>query len=66
MKQRFVRMNQIASAPGRAGLLPVTAPTVWRWVQQGEFPKPIRLGPGTTAWRLEDIEGFIKQRAASS
>jgi predicted DNA-binding transcriptional regulator AlpA len=44
-------------------MLPVSAPTIWRWVKLGTFPKPIRLGPQTTAWPVSDIEDFIAQRS---
>jgi len=30
--------------------------TCWRWVQEQNFPKPIKLSPGTTRWKLSDIE----------
>jgi predicted DNA-binding transcriptional regulator AlpA len=33
--------------------------TVWRWVKKApDFPKPIRLTPGTTRWRLSDLVRF--------
>ncbi|MFH7325893.1 helix-turn-helix transcriptional regulator [Desulfurivibrio sp. C05AmB] len=25
--------------------------TIWRWVERGQFPKPIKLSPGCTRWR---------------
>lgn len=34
------------------------AVTVWRWVKAGTFPKPVRISPGVTAWRVEDVEAF--------
>lgn len=67
---KFIRIRQLASAPGRNGAparqgrLPVSQATIWRWVKLGEFPKPVRLGPQTTAWRLEDVEGWESQRGA--
>ena len=30
--------------------------TIWRWVKTGQFPKPVRLGGGTTRWKLTDLE----------
>jgi predicted DNA-binding transcriptional regulator AlpA len=62
MKKRYIRIGQIASRPGHEGMLPVSAPTIWRWVKQGTFPAPIRLGPQTTAWPVEAIEDFIQRR----
>jgi predicted DNA-binding transcriptional regulator AlpA len=28
-------------------------------VKLGTFPKPIKLGPRITAWRVEDVRKFI-------
>jgi prophage regulatory protein len=37
-----------------------SGPTIWRWVREGKFPKPIKLGPRTSAWRESDIELWAK------
>ena len=26
----------------------------------GRFPQPIKIGPGTTVWKAEDIDAFIE------
>lgn len=45
--------------------LSVSKPTVWRWVNVlPDFPQPIKLGPNTTRWRLDDIEAWEARRAA--
>jgi predicted DNA-binding transcriptional regulator AlpA len=62
MQPKYIRIGQLASAPGRAGMLPVSAPTIWRWVKLGRFPAPIRLGPQITAWPLEAVDAFLAQR----
>lgn len=59
MKQKFVRIAQLTSSQGREGILPVSAPTIWRWVREGKFPRPLSLGPKITAWRSEDIEQWL-------
>jgi prophage regulatory protein len=41
--------------PARPGRLPVSPATIWRWVADGRFPKPIRLGPQVSAWRIDDV-----------
>jgi predicted DNA-binding transcriptional regulator AlpA len=40
--------------------------SVWRWVSSGRLPRPSRLGPHTTRWRLDDLEHFETQRAAEA
>ncbi len=32
--------------------------TVWRWVRQGLFPKPVKLTPGCARWPLDEIEAY--------
>jgi prophage regulatory protein len=42
---------------------PVSAATWWAGVKDGRFPKPVKLGPNTTAWRAEDIHALIERVA---
>lgn len=30
--------------------------TWWRMVKEGRLPKPVKLGPGITRWRLADLQ----------
>lgn len=55
----FVRLPQILS------VYPVGASTWWRLVRQGRAPKPVKLGPSTTAWKAEDIRAFLAEKAAA-
>jgi len=34
--------------------------TIMRWVQQGTFPKPKKLGSRVTVWELEKLNKFIE------
>ena len=36
----------------------VSRQTWWRWVRDGHAPKPVRLSPGCTRWKLADIEAW--------
>ncbi len=47
--QGFLRL------PGVLKLVPVGKSTWWAGVRAGRFPKGVKLGPNTTAWRAEDI-----------
>jgi predicted DNA-binding transcriptional regulator AlpA len=47
-------------------MIPVSPATLWRWVREGIFPKPVRLSSRVTAWRIEDVEGWIKSRKSES
>jgi predicted DNA-binding transcriptional regulator AlpA len=41
--------------PTVAALNDVTPVTIWRWVREGRFPAPVKLGPNVTAWRVGDL-----------
>lgn len=46
--------------------LGVSKNTIWRWVRQGQLPKPLKLSDKVTVWKSEDVIGFLnsKQQAA--
>lgn len=54
----FVRLSSIL-AP--LGPIPVGRSTWWEGVKSGRFPKPVKLGPRTTVWRVEDIRDLIEK-----
>jgi len=41
--------------------VPVGRSTLWAWVREGRFPKPIKLGPMTTAWRASDVAAWLER-----
>jgi prophage regulatory protein len=42
----------------------VSAPTIWRLCSSGEFPKPIKISKGCTAWLEHEIDELIDAKAA--
>lgn len=60
--QRFFRVRELASTPKHGGRYPISRATLWRWVKRGEFPSPVRLSGGVTAWPIEIIENWERQR----
>jgi prophage regulatory protein len=61
MKQRIARISTVATTKNSLGLLPVSPATIWRWVAEGKFPKPFKLGPNTTVWDIEQVEAAIER-----
>ena len=65
----FVRLSQIVGNPKAVPPIPAIYPvgrsTWWNGVKSGRFPPPIKLGPKTTAWRVEDIRKLIEQPEAN-
>ena len=53
----FVRLTSILAPEGP---IPVGRSTWWAGVKAGRFPKPVKLGPRTTAWKVEDIRKLIE------
>ena len=39
--------------------LPIARTTVYKWMKQGRFPQPAKLGPCVTAWRNSDIHDWL-------
>ena len=39
-----------------ADLFGVSRATIWRWAASGILPQPIKLSPGCTRWRLDQIK----------
>lgn len=52
----YLNVKQVASR------FAVSVPTIWRWAREGFFPRPQKLGPGCSRWRLVDIEAWEKSR----
>jgi len=50
----FVRLPTILK------IIPVGKSTWWAGIKSGRFPKSVKLGPRTTAWRIEDIKEIIE------
>lgn len=55
----FVRQPQVLR------LVPVSKSTLWRRVRAKTFPAPVKLSPGVTAWRAEDLRAWISSQRAS-
>jgi prophage regulatory protein len=59
----YLRLPQIIGdsneKPPIPAIIPVAKSTWWAGVKDGRFPKPVKLGPRTTAWRVEDIRALI-------
>jgi prophage regulatory protein len=55
-KSGFMRL---ASIIGRGGPIPVSKSTWWAGVKSGRYPKPVKLGPRITVWRVGDIRALI-------
>jgi len=51
----YVRQSQLIPV-----IFPFSSATLWRMVKAGTFPRPVKLGPRITAWKVEDIRALIR------
>lgn len=67
----FVRQTDLLGCPERPGrpakprIIPFAASTLWAKVKAGQFPAPVKLSAGVTAWRVEDVREWIASRGQS-
>jgi prophage regulatory protein len=52
----YVRQSQLIPE-----IFPFSAATLWRKVRAGTFPRPVKLAPRITAWKVEDIRAFLQE-----
>lgn len=43
--------------------VPFSAATLWRLVNAGKFPKPVKVTDQITAWRTSDVQAWSKNPA---
>lgn len=58
----FIREAQLVRSPKRPGApapLPFSAPTLWRKVKAGTFPKPVKLSERVTAWNVGTVRAWL-------
>ena len=60
----YLRINQIIGNPKAdpplPPIIPVSLSSWWAGVKSGRPPKPVKLGPRTTAWRVSEIRTLIE------
>jgi len=52
---------RLASILAPIGPIPISKSTWWAGIKTGRYPKPVKLGPRITAWRVEDIRSLIER-----
>jgi prophage regulatory protein len=51
----FIRIRTVLQ------IIPVSRSAWYLGVQRGQYPQPIKLGPRSAAWRVEDIRELINK-----
>ena len=56
--------NALLRLPQVLALIPVSRSAWWAGCKSGRYPKPVKLGPSTTAWRAADIAALLEKLTA--
>lgn len=51
----FVRLPQVLQ------MFPFSRTTLWRKINDGDFPKPHKLGPKTAAWDIAELRDWKRR-----
>ena len=65
----FIREAQLVQSPKRPETpapLPFSAPTLWRKVKAGTFPKPLKLSERVTCWQVGTVRAWMAQQEAQA
>lgn len=64
----FIRESQLVQSPKRPDTpapLPFSAPTLWRKVKAGTFPKPVKLSERVTAFNVGAVRAWMTAQATA-
>ena len=56
MTDRILRRPEVEARTG------LSRSTIYLWIQQGEFPRPVALGARLVGWRESDITAWLEAR----
>jgi prophage regulatory protein len=58
--------SKILRMPAVCEKIGIAKPTLFVWIRNGKFPKPIKLSVRATGWRESDIDQWISERETAS
>ena len=56
MKDRLLRRRQVEEVTG------MSRSSIYRLMQDGEFPRPVRVGPAAVRWKASDLTAWLESR----
>jgi len=54
----LLTINQVCEKVNRSRV------TLWKWVQAGQFPKPLKIGNRTLGWKETDFNNWLIEQAS--
>jgi prophage regulatory protein len=61
--RRVTRLIRLPEVQHRVGL---GRSTIYRWMAEGKFPKPVQLGGYSVAWAENEIDRWVADRITQS
>ena len=56
MKDRLLRRRQVEE------ITSISRSSIYRLMQEGEFPRPVKIGPAAVRWRASDLTAWLESR----
>ena len=60
MQERLLRRREVERITG------MSRSSIYRLMQEGKFPRPVRVGPAAVRWRASDITAWIESRPVAT
>lgn len=55
-------LDRVIRKPELLRITGVSIATIYRWIGEGNFPAPVKLGPNSTGWRESDVRAWLDSR----
>jgi predicted DNA-binding transcriptional regulator AlpA len=53
-------LDRAATCSFFGGTRPINAATLYRGIRKGRFPKPVKVGPGSSRWLRSECEAALQ------
>ena len=53
-------VSSILRRPDVEAVTGLSRSTIYKWMDEGSFPKPVKLGPRAVGWREADINDWLE------
>lgn len=65
MEPRSLRGEKALRLPEVVERTGLKRPTIYKRARAGTFPKPIKLGPNSSAWLESEVDAWLSERIAA-
>jgi len=47
-------------------LFQISRPTIYRWIKEGKFPRPVHLGANMVRWKVSHLEVWMMDKEGTN